>query len=336
MSALSLPDRVRLGSRGSPLALWQTRWVEAALQQHHPGLHTEIVIIRTAGDRNRRDPLSQLGGKGLFVTEIEDALERRDIDIAVHSMKDMPTELPPGLHFGAIPERGEVRDAFVGREALPPGLHFGVLPEGRKIPGGVSDDQEQGLTAGSPTCRIGTGSLRRQAQLLERHAGLQLCDVRGNVETRLRKMHEGEVDGLVLAAAGLIRLGLQDEITAYLPTEVMLPAVGQGALAVESRKGDEVDRLLAPLQDVPTAQAVTAERSFLAHLSGGCMVPIAALGELDGPTLRLRGLVSSPVGDQVLRHEVQGPGQEAEVLGRQLAEYMLAHGASEILAQLPR
>lgn len=334
MSAAMVPDVVRLGSRGSPLALWQTRWVEAALHHHHPGLRTEIVIIRTAGDRNRLDPLSKIGGSGLFVKEIEEALARRDIDFAVHSMKDMPTELPPGLHFGAIPERGEVRDAFVSREDMPPGLHFDTVVEPSEDWSGLRG--RRGVGSAAATCRIGTGSLRRQAQLLECHPGLQLRDVRGNVETRLRKMREGEVDGLVLAAAGLIRLGLQDEITTYLPVEAMLPAVGQGALAVESREGDEVDRLLVPLHDVPTAQAVTAERSFLAHLSGGCMVPIAALGELDGPTLRLRGLVSSPSGDQVLRYEVQGAGQEAEALGQQLADHLLAQGATEILAQLSR
>jgi len=304
-------DTIRLGSRGSQLALWQTRWVAQALQQQHPGLRTEVVVIRTSGDRNRRDPLSQLGGKGLFVKEIEAALERRQIDLAVHSMKDMPTELPPGLHFGAIPERAEVRDAFVGRE-------------GRL------------LAEATASWRIGTGSLRRQAQLLERHAGLQLCDIRGNVDTRLRKLHAGEADGLVLAAVGLMRLGLQAEITELLPVEVMLPAVGQGALAVESRAGDEIDVLLAPLHHVATAQAVTAERSFLAHLSGGCMVPIAALGQREGERLHLRGLVSSPQGDQVLRQEVRGPASEAEALGRQLAEQMLDDGARDILERITR
>jgi len=304
-------DTIRLGSRGSQLALWQTRWVAQALQQRHPGLRTEVVVIRTAGDRNRRDPLSQLGGKGLFVKEIEAALEHRQIDLAVHSMKDMPTELPPGLHFGAIPARAEVRDAFVGRE-------------GRR------------LAEATASWRIGTGSLRRRAQLLERHAGLQLCDIRGNVDTRLRKLHAGEADGLVLAAVGLIRLGLQAEITELLPVEVMLPAVGQGALAVESRVGDDIDALLAPLHHVATAQAVTAERSFLAHLSGGCMVPIAALGQREGERLHLRGLVSSPQGDQVLRREARGPASEAEALGRQLAEQMLADGARDILERVTR
>lgn len=304
-------DTIRLGSRGSQLALWQTRWVAQALQQQHPGLRTEVVVIRTSGDRNRRAPLSQLGGKGLFVKEIEAALERRQIDLAVHSMKDMPTELPPGLHFGAIPERAEVRDAFVGRE----GRH---------------------LAEATASWRIGTGSLRRQAQLLERHADLQLCDIRGNVDTRLRKLHAGEADGLVLAAVGLMRLGLQAEITELLPVEVMLPAVGQGALAVESRAGDDIDALLAPLHHLATAQAVTAERAFLAHLSGGCMVPIAALGQRQGERLHLRGLVSSPQGDQVLRREIRGPASEAEALGRQLADQMLADGARDILERLTR
>ena len=183
------PSRhVRLGTRGSPLALWQARWVADALRVHHPDIRTEIVVLRTTGDTNRRALLAQLSTKGLFVKEIEEALLRQDIDLAVHSMKDMPTTLPPGLHFGAIPRRGEVRDAFVGRD-------------GRR------------LSEIDGPWRLGTGSRRRQAQLLARHPTLQMQDIRGNVETRLRKMRQGEVDGLVLAATGLIRLGLQHEIT---------------------------------------------------------------------------------------------------------------------------
>lgn len=309
MSELLVSDVIRLGSRGSPLALWQTRSIEMGLHQYYPELRTEIVIVRTAGDRNRRDPLSKLGGKGIFVKELEESLTRGDIDVAVHSLKDMPTVLPDGLHFAAIPARGEVRDVFIGRDG-------------------------RGLDDAAATWRIGAGSLRRQSQLLARHAGLQVCDIRGNVDTRLRKLHEGEVDGLVLAAAGLIRLERQDEITEYLPVEMMLPAVGQGALAVETRRGDRVDALLAPLHDVPTAQAVTAERAFLAHLSGGCMVPIAALGEVTGTNLQLQGLVSSPRGNQVLRQEVRGPALAAEALGRQLADEMLVAGAHDILANL--
>ena len=190
---MALPSRhVRLGTRGSPMALWQARWVAAALRTHHPGLTTEIVMIRTAGDRNRHDPLSRIGGKGLFVKDIEEALLRQEIELAVHSMKDMPTTLPPGLHLSAVPPRDDVRDAFVGRD-------------GRR------------LTAAPEAWRIGTSSLRRRAQLLVLHRHLQVQDIRGNVDTRLRKMRQGEVDGVVVAAAGMYRLGLQAEITEYLP-----------------------------------------------------------------------------------------------------------------------
>ena len=297
---------VRLGSRGSPLALWQTRTIAEALQAHHPDVQTDIVIIRTEGDRNRQDPLSQIGGRGVFVREIETALRRGDIDIAVHSLKDMPTEQPTELHFPVTPARGEARDVYVSRDGRP-------------------------LTAGQAGLRIGTGSLRRRSQLLAMHPALEMREVRGNVETRLRKMRDGDVDGLVLAAAGLIRLGLEAEITAYLPMDVMLPAVGQGALGVQTRRGDAVEALLAPLHDADTGWAVTAERAFLAHLSGGCMVPIAAFGACQGGRLRLQGLVGSLAGEQVLRHAVEGPREQAEDLGRSLADALLAQGAGDIL-----
>jgi hydroxymethylbilane synthase len=279
------------------------------LRVHHPDVAVEIIVIRTAGDKNRSDPLSQLGGKGLFVKEIEEALLRQDIDLAVHSMKDMPTTLPPGLHFGAIPLRGEVRDAYVGR------------------------DQRQLSELDGPW-RIGTGSQRRQAQLRSRHPNLQIQDIRGNVETRLRKMQHGEVDGLILAAAGLIRLGLQHEITELLSPDVMLPAPGQGALAVETLAGHWIDAVLAPTHDPQTASAVVAERAFLAHLGGGCMVPIAALAQCEGHTLHLQGLVSSPDGRQVLCRDIRGPIQEDTQLGKALADQMRVEGAGAILATL--
>jgi hydroxymethylbilane synthase len=302
-------DLVRLGSRGSPLALWQTRTIAKALQAHHADLRTEIVIIRTEGDRNRQDPLSKIGGRGVFVREIEAALLRCDIDIAVHSLKDMPTAQPPELHFPVVPARGEARDAYVSRDGEP-------------------------LTAERGGLRVGTGSLRRRAQLLAVHERLELHEVRGNVDTRLRKMREGEVDGLVLAAAGLIRLGREAEITEYLPMDVMLPAVGQGALGVQTRCGDAVEMLLAPLHDAATGWAVTAERAFLAHLGGGCMVPIAAFGECRGTRVYLQGLVSSPRGEQVLRHRIDGPCEQAVSLGQELAEILLGSGAGDILRRV--
>jgi hydroxymethylbilane synthase len=309
MTAIARHPHIRLGTRGSPLALWQARWVAEALQVHHPGLTTEIVVIRTAGDRNRRDPLPHIGGKGLFVKDIEDALLRQEIEIAVHSLKDMPTTLPPGLHLGAVPPRGEVRDAFVGRD-------------GRR------------LTESTAPWRIGTSSLRRQAQLRALSGALQVQDIRGNVDTRLRKLQQGEVDGVVLAAAGLIRLGFQATITELLPVEVMLPAAGQGALAVETCIGHWVDALLAPLHDPLTASAVVAERALLAHLGGGCAVPIAAFGQCHDHTLSLRGLISTPDGACILRQEIAGPQHEAAQLGARLAAQFYAQGASAILATL--
>ena len=302
-------SHVRLGTRGSPMALWQARWVAEVLRSHHPGLTTELVVIRTAGDRNRQDPLPRIGGKGLFVKDIEDALLRQEIELAVHSMKDVPTTLPPGLHLSAVPPRDEVRDAFVGRD-------------GRR------------LTDASGPWRIGTSSLRRRSQLLALHRELRVQDIRGNVDTRLRKMRQGEVDGVVVAAAGMFRLGLQAEITEFLPIEVMLPAAGQGALGIETLAGHWIDDLLQPLHDPVTASTVAAERAFLWHLGGGCTVPIAALAQCQGTELYLQGLVSTPDGSQILRQELRGAVQEAAQLGECLAIQMRASGAGAILAAL--
>jgi len=306
MTTVPQSYHVRLGTRGSPLALWQAHWVADALRVHHPDIHVEIVVIRTTGDKNRRAPLAQLGTKGLFVKEIEEALLRQDIDLAVHSMKDMPTTLPAGLHCGVVPQRGEVRDALVGRDGRP-------------------------LAEIDGPWRLGTGSRRRQAQLLAINPAFELCDIRGNVGTRLRKMRQGEVDGLVLAAAGLIRLGLEHEITELLPPEVMLPAPGQGALALETLVGHWVETLLAPLHDPPTASAVAAERAFLGHLGGGCMVPMAALGQCQDGVLRLQGLVSTSDGRRRLHQEIQGAMSDAVQLGQCLAERLRASGASALL-----
>lgn len=309
MTAARTRHHVRIGTRGSRLALWQARWVAETLQAHHAEVSTEIVVIRTTGDKNRRDPLVRLGSKGLFVKEIEEALWRRDIELAVHSMKDMPTELPPDLHLAVIPARGEARDAFVGRD-------------GRR------------LAAVDSPWRIGTGSRRRQAQLLARYPRLQPQDIRGNVDTRLRKLRQGEVEGVVLAAVGLMRLGLEQDITELLPFDFMLPAPGQGALALETCRGHWVDALLAPLHHLPTASAVTAERAFLAHLGGGCMLPVAALGRCQGQGLHLQGMVSLPDGSRLLRQEAHGSMHAAAALGRRLATQMLAQGAGALLAAL--
>lgn len=300
---------VRIGTRGSPLALWQANWVATALQRHHARLQTEIVVIRTEGDRNRHDPLPQIGGKGLFVKDIEEALLRGEIEVAVHSMKDMPTDLPDGLHISAVPPRAEVRDAFVGKD-------------GRR------------LTQIDGPRRIGTSSLRRQAQLRAFSGMLQVCDLRGNVDTRLRKLRQGDVDGVVLAAAGLERLGLASEITELLPIDVMLPPAGQGALALETVAGHWVDALLAPLNDSATASAVAAERAVLQYLGGGCSVPIAVLSQCQNEHLHVQALVSSPDGSRALRREISGPVDQAVALGERLAAQLHADGAGDILRAL--
>ena len=300
---------VRIGTRGSPLALWQARWVASALQQHHNGLQTEIIVIRTAGDRNRSDPLPKIGGKGLFVTDIEEALLREEIHVAVHSMKDMPTDLPDRLHIAAVPPRAEVRDAYIGKDGRP-------------------------LSQINGPRRIGTGSLRRQAQLRALSDALTVRDLRGNVDTRLRKLREGEVEGVVLAAAGLKRLGLGSEITEILPLDVMLPAAGQGALAVETAAGHWADDLLAPLNHPPTASAVAAERAVLQHLGGGCSVPIAVLGEHRNGKLHVQALVGSADGRCTLRRAISGPPRQAVPLGQRLAEQLRADGADDILEAL--
>lgn len=302
-------QHVRLGTRGSPMALWQARWVADTLRRHHPGLSTELVVIRTAGDRNRRDPLPRIGGKGLFVKDIEEALWRQEIELAVHSMKDVPTTLPPGLHLSAVPPRDDVRDAFVGRDGQP-------------------------LLAARGARRIGTSSLRRRAQLLALQPALQVQDIRGNVDTRLRKMRQGEVDGIVVAAAGMFRLGLAQEITEFLPTEVMLPAAGQGALGLETVAGHWIDALLQALNDPATASAVTAERALLWHLGGGCTVPIAALAQCQGTELYVQGWLSTPDGSTILRQDIRGPVPDAARLGERLALQMRAQGADAILAVL--
>ena len=300
---------LRIGTRGSPLALWQARWVASALRQHHDGLQTEIVVIKTAGDRNRRDPLPAIGGKGLFVKDIEEALLREEIHVAVHSMKDMPTDLPERLHISAVPPRAEVRDAFVGKD----GRRLSQIKEPR---------------------RVGTGSLRRRAQLKAFSDALRIRDLRGNVDTRLRKLRNGDVEGVVLAAAGLQRLGLASEITELLSVDVMLPAAGQGALALETIAGHRADDLLAPLNHPPTAAAVASERAVLQNLGGGCSVPIGVLGEHRDGQLHVRALVSSPDGSCALRRAIAGPPDQAALLGQRLAAQLLADGAGDILAGL--
>lgn len=294
-----------IGSRGSQLALWQANWVKGRLEEL--GCECRIEIIKTTGDKIQDVPLAKVGTKGLFTKEIEEALLAGTIDLAVHSLKDLPTVLPEGLTLAAIPEREDVRDALVGRTL-------------------------RDLAAGA---RVGTSSLRRAAQLRALRPDLQVETIRGNVDTRLRKLDEGQYDAIVLAAAGLRRLGWAERIAELLPAEVMCPAVGQGALAIETRDdGGAGQQTCARLDHAPTRVAVTAERAVLATLGGGCQVPIGAHAVLDGERMRLRGVVISPDGGVLIRRESEGGAATAEQMGRSLAEELLAAGGREILDEV--
>ena len=302
--------KITIGTRGSQLALWQTNWVKAEIEKRYPNVEVEVRIISTKGDRVLDVSLPKLGeqGKGLFTKELEDALFDRRVDLAVHSLKDLPTELPAGLHVGAICEREDVRDALVARGAI---RSFNELPRG---------------------ALMGTSSLRRQAQLRAARPDLVIEPVRGNVETRLRKLDEGKYDAIVLAAAGLHRLGYADRITEHLNEELMLPAVGQGALAVESREDDSATaEIIRALDHQATRLACAAERAFLKALGGGCLVPIAANATIESDKMTLSGLVASPDGSESIRGEQSGSSDDAELIGRQLAEDLLARGAGRIL-----
>jgi len=297
---------IRIATRKSALALWQAEYVKARLEQAHPGLKVSLVPMVSRGDKLLDAPLAKIGGKGLFVKELETALLENEADIAVHSMKDVPMDFPEGLGLFCICEREDPRDAFVSNaydnlEALPPGSV------------------------------VGTSSLRRQAQLLARRPDLKIQFLRGNVNTRLAKLDAGEYDAIILAAAGLIRLGFAGRIRASIGVDDSLPAGGQGAVGIECRSADrEIHALLAPLHHAETAARVTAERALNKRLNGGCQVPIACYALLEDGQLWLRGLVGQPDGALLLRAE--GRGSEAEALGVQVAEQLLAQGAGAILA----
>ena len=291
-----------IGSRGSQLALWQARWI----QQHLPG--SEIIIIKTTGDRITGRPLPEVSVKGMFTKEIEEALLDHRIDVAVHSLKDLPTEIDARLALAAVPAREEVRDALVGHT----------------------------LTSLPPGARVGTGSLRRASQLLHRRPDLRVENVRGNVDTRLRKLDAGRYDALVLAAAGLRRLGLADRIAELLPVDVMCPAIGQGALGIETRADDAVTRrALASLEDPAARATTTAERAMLAALGGGCLVPIGGTAWLRSDRLHLTGVVASPDGAQLVRIAVEGSTANPAGLGEHAAAELLAKGARQLLEQVP-
>jgi hydroxymethylbilane synthase len=292
------------------LALAQAGLVQKQLQEHYPQTPVELVIIKTTGDKLKDVPLAQVGGKGLFIKEIEEALLAGEVNLAVHSLKDMPAEIPEGLMLGAVPAREDCRDAFLSHR-------YNSLSE---IP---------------PGGRIGTGSLRRRVQLLHLRPDLEVVPLRGNVDTRLKKMETQGLDGLILAAAGLRRLGLGHLTKAYLAETDMLPAVGQGALALEVRVDDEgVCRAIAFLDDPPTRLATTAERAFLSRLEGGCMVPVAALGQVEGNSLTFTALISDLEGKQFIKDTLRGNLDEAAALGTRLAEILLDRGGREILSQI--
>ena len=299
---------IRIATRKSALALWQAEYVKARLEQAHPGLKVSLVPMVSRGDKLLDAPLAKIGGKGLFVKELETALLENEADIAVHSMKDVPMDFPEGLGLFCICEREDPRDAFVSNT-------FASLDE---------------LPAGSV---VGTSSLRRQAQLLALRPDLKIHFLRGNVNTRLAKLDAGEYDAIILAAAGLIRLGFGARIRASISVEASLPAGGQGAVGIECRSADaDIHALLAPLHHRETALRVTAERALNKHLNGGCQVPIACYALLEDEQLWLRGLVGQPDGGLLLRAEGRAPAADAEALGVQVAEALLAQGASAILA----
>jgi len=303
-----MTETVRIGTRGSQLALWQANWVKAALERSDPSLSVELTVIRTRGDKIVDVPLAKVGGKGLFVKEIEDAILQRRVDLAVHSMKDMPAEIPEGLCIGAVPEREDPRDVLVSRKNLP----LAQLPE---------------------RARVGTSSLRRAAQLRLARSDLDILPLRGNLDTRLKKLTSENLDAVVLAAAGIRRMGFQDRVTEYLNEEVMLPAVGQGALCIETRTEDPfIGPLVAALDDAATHTVVAGERAFLQRLEGGCQVPIAGHGSVDNSGFSLTGLVADVEGTRVVRHRLRGPAETSERIGRQLAETLLSRGADEILS----
>ncbi|WP_332764259.1 hydroxymethylbilane synthase [Pseudomonas koreensis] len=298
---------IRIATRKSALALWQAEYVKARLEAAHPGLQVTLVPMVSRGDKLLDSPLSKIGGKGLFVKELETALLENEADIAVHSMKDVPMDFPEGLGLFCICEREDPRDAFVSNT-------FTSL---------------ETLPAGSI---VGTSSLRRQAQLLTRRPDLQIRFLRGNVNTRLAKLDAGEYDAIILAAAGLIRLGFEDRITSAISVDDSLPAGGQGAVGIECRSADtHIHALLAPLHHADTSSRVSAERALNKHLNGGCQVPIACYAVLEGEQLWLRGLVGEPSGGRLLSAEARAPRGDAEALGVQVAEDLLRQGADDIL-----
>jgi hydroxymethylbilane synthase len=309
---IRMKHHLRIGTRGSALALWQAGWVKTRLEELWPGLRVELVPIRTSGDKIQNVSLATFGGKGLFVKEIEEALLAGTVDLAVHSVKDLPGDFPEGLTLSAVPEREDARDVLITKH----GESLAELPTGT---------------------RVGTSSLRRQALLLHLHPGLRIEMLRGNVDTRLRKQREGIVDATVLAAAGLKRLGITPVHSHVLDERVFLPAIGQGALGIETRVNDEtVLSFVKPLNHETTATAVHAERAFLQRMGGSCRTPLAAKGTVTNNRIHLTALIASPDGKKLIRGEQEGPHHAVEHIGSSLAERLLAQGGEEIMEKLQR
>ncbi len=312
-----MSDQIRIGSRGSELALWQAKWVQGELRKRFENLDVVIQIIKTKGDKILDSPLSKIGDKGLFTREIEQALLDGKIDIAVHSLKDLPTELPDGLTIGAVCKREDVRDVFIPHP----------------------QNQKRNLLGQPPRAKIATGSLRRRCQLLNLRPDFEIVDIRGNLNTRLEKLGKSDWSGMILARAGLARLGWEERIGETISAGMLLPAVGQGALAVEMRVGDKkIDDIISVLHHVQTAQAVLAERALLRTLQGGCQVPIGTYARIetdgDRETLFLDAIVGSVDGRTIVRGKIHGSVGEAETLGKNLARTLLSSGANAILRQI--
>ena len=306
-----MSEWVRIGTRASLLALWQANWVKSRLEDLHPGIEIVLIHIRTEGDRIEV-PLFQLGGKGLFVKDLEDALIRGEVDLAVHSAKDLPAVIPEELALSAFPAREDPRDALLSR----PGVSWREFPRGG---------------------RIGTSSPRRKAQLLHLRADLEVVPLRGNLDTRIRKLSTENLDGILLASAGLRRMGWESKASDFFDPETMVPAIGQGVMAIEThRQNSRARELVADLNHRPTGLELEAERAFLRELGGGCQIPIAGLARMREDRIRLVGLISSSDGKRIVRGEKAGAAGEAGTLGRNLAEELLSRGGAEILQEVYR
>ena len=302
--------KIKIGSRGSPLALWQANWIKDQLESRNPDIPVEIVIIKTSGDKIQDVPLTKIGGKGLFVKELEEALLRKDVDFAVHSMKDMPIKFPFALCIASVTKRENPFDALISRN----NIKLNDLPKGAKI---------------------GTGSLRRASQLLHYRPDLNLIPLRGNVETRIKKLETEGLDAIILATAGLIRLGWGDKISEIISPEILLPAMGQGAVGIEARKHDVDNQiLLADMDDENTHLALDAERAVVTQLEGGCNVPIGAFATIEGNEMTLRGLVASLDGKTLYKKELKGDKVNAVALGNEMGNALLDMGGDKIMHEI--